>query len=56
MVGDRHFVVPAEQTAKLQAKANSEPVYFYYFSYTGEKVSTYSVYYTNSEKKYGKKT
>ncbi|XP_014208345.1 venom carboxylesterase-6-like [Copidosoma floridanum] len=33
MVGDRLFVTDAEKAARLQAKANKSPVWFYYFSY-----------------------
>ncbi|KAK5638641.1 hypothetical protein RI129_012936 [Pyrocoelia pectoralis] len=53
MVGDRHFVVSAEKSARLQAKVNKSPVYFYYFSYMGEKVVTYAALWSLSEKKYG---
>ncbi|XP_031331977.1 venom carboxylesterase-6-like [Photinus pyralis] len=53
MVGDRHFVVSADKSARLQAKANKSPVYFYYFTYMGEKVVTYAALWSLSEKKYG---
>ena len=33
MVGDRLFVVDAEKAAKMQAKSNESPVWFYYYSY-----------------------
>ncbi|XP_023247822.1 venom carboxylesterase-6-like, partial [Copidosoma floridanum] len=33
MVGDRLFVVDAEKAARMQAKANKSPVWFYYYSY-----------------------
>jgi carboxylesterase type B len=36
MTGDRHFVVAAEQAARLQAAVNSAPVYFYQFGYRGK--------------------
>ncbi|XP_015597352.1 venom carboxylesterase-6 [Cephus cinctus] len=35
MVGDRLFVVDAEKAARVQAKVNESPVWFYYFSYKG---------------------
>lgn len=35
MIGDRLFVVDAEKAARLQAKVNKSPVYFYVFSYRG---------------------
>lgn len=54
MISDRHFVVVSEKAARLQAKANKSPVYYYYFNYPGENISTYAIYYTFSEEKYGK--
>lgn len=33
MVGDRLFVVDAEKAARMQAKSNESPVWFYYYSY-----------------------
>ena len=33
LIGDRIFVVDAEKAARLQAKANKSPVWFYYYSY-----------------------
>ncbi|KAJ8680758.1 hypothetical protein QAD02_016545 [Eretmocerus hayati] len=33
LVGDRLFVVDAEKAARLQAKVNENPVWFYYYSY-----------------------
>ncbi|KAF2886488.1 hypothetical protein ILUMI_19685, partial [Ignelater luminosus] len=53
MMSDRHFVVDTEKATRLQAKANKSPVYYYYFSYPGEKVSTFAVHFTFSEEKYG---
>ncbi|XP_012525770.2 venom carboxylesterase-6 [Monomorium pharaonis] len=35
MTSDRFFVVPGEKSARMQAKANQSPVWFYYFSYRG---------------------
>lgn len=36
MVGDRLFVEGVEAAAKLQAKLQTSPVYFYRFSYRGK--------------------
>nr|AWW17128.1 carboxylesterase E13 [Subpsaltria yangi]AWW17130.1 carboxylesterase E15 [Subpsaltria yangi] len=36
MVGDRLFVVDVERAARLQAAANTAPVYFYRFAYRGK--------------------
>lgn len=36
MVGDRLFVVEVERAARLQAAANTAPVYFYRFAYRGK--------------------
>jgi bile salt-stimulated lipase len=33
MVGDRLFVVDSEKVARMQAKANKSPVWYYYYSY-----------------------
>ncbi|XP_058800335.1 venom carboxylesterase-6-like isoform X3 [Phymastichus coffea] len=33
MVGDRMFLVDAEKAARMQAKVNKSPVWFYYYSY-----------------------
>ncbi|KAL6255043.1 hypothetical protein P5V15_013376 [Pogonomyrmex californicus] len=35
MAGDRFFVVDGEKAARMQAKVNKNPVWFYYFSYRG---------------------
>ncbi|KAL0131422.1 hypothetical protein PUN28_002745 [Cardiocondyla obscurior] len=35
MSGDRFFVVDSEKAAKMQAKVNQNPVWYYYFSYRG---------------------
>nr|AAX58713.1 pheromone-degrading enzyme [Popillia japonica] len=37
LLGDRHFKADAGISAKLQAKANKSPVYFYLISYRGER-------------------
>ena len=36
MIGDRMFLVDSEKSVKLQAKAATSPVYYYYFSYPGD--------------------
>jgi len=35
MASDRFFVVDGEKAARMQAKVNQNPVWFYYFSYRG---------------------
>ena len=41
MAGDRFFVVDSEKVARLQAKVNQNPVWYYYYSYNGaESLST----------------
>jgi len=35
MAGDRFFVVDGEKAARMQAKVNQNPVWFYYFTYRG---------------------
>lgn len=34
-LGDRTFVIDAEKAARMQAKVNKSPVWFFYFSYRG---------------------
>lgn len=53
MMSDRLFIYRAEQAARLTARVKKSPVYFYYYSYTGEKVDTYAWHYTGLEVKYG---
>ncbi|XP_076287810.1 carboxylic ester hydrolase-like [Lasioglossum baleicum] len=35
MAGDRFFVVDSEKAARMQAKVNKEPVWYYYYTYRG---------------------
>ncbi|CAL7947466.1 unnamed protein product [Xylocopa violacea] len=35
VAGDRFFVVDSEKAARLQAKANQQPVWYYYYTYRG---------------------
>lgn len=35
MSSDRFFVVDGEKAARMQAKVNQNPVWFYYFTYRG---------------------
>ena len=35
MAGDRFFVVNSEKAARMQAKVNQQPVWYYYYSYRG---------------------
>jgi carboxylesterase type B len=36
MFSDRTFLVDAEISVRMQARASSSPVYYYYFSYPGD--------------------
>jgi carboxylesterase type B len=36
MFSDRIFTVDAETAVRMQARASSSPVYYYYFSYPGD--------------------
>jgi hypothetical protein len=54
MAGDRFFVVDSEKAARMQAKINQNPVWYYYYSYKGaENLSTALSGYVTNEK-YGK--
>ncbi|XP_070172352.1 carboxylic ester hydrolase-like [Polyergus mexicanus] len=37
MAGDRFFVVDSEKAARMQAKVNQNPVWYYYFTYRGKQ-------------------
>ncbi|XP_072763917.1 juvenile hormone esterase [Anoplolepis gracilipes] len=37
MTGDRFFVIDSEKAARMQAKVNKNPVWYYYFSYRGQR-------------------
>lgn len=52
-MGDRLFVVDAEIAARIQSKNNKSPVYFYYYSFTGEERDSIQVLITGSKSKYG---
>ncbi|XP_043272746.1 venom carboxylesterase-6-like [Venturia canescens] len=51
MIGDRQFVVDAENAARRMAAANDKPVRFYRFSYRGEH--SLSDAFTGNKKNYG---
>ena len=51
MAGDRQFVVDGEKAARMQAKANQNPVWFYYFSYRG--AHSYSELLSGSSENFG---
>lgn len=51
MVGDRLFKADAEKAARMQAKANKSPVWFYYYNYRASK--SVSDLFTRSKKNYG---
>jgi len=53
MIGDRVFVESSETAAKLQAKANKSPVYFYQYDFTGEERISFAYLFTDSKEKYG---
>nr|XP_012235013.1 PREDICTED: venom carboxylesterase-6-like [Linepithema humile] len=50
MAGDRFFVVDSEKVARMQAKVNQNPVWYYYYSYNGaESLSTALSGYTTNK-------
>lgn len=53
MMSDRLFVVDAEKSARLQAKANKSPVYFYIYSYLAEETPTLAQLWSLSPRKWG---
>lgn len=52
-MGDRLFVVGAEKAARLQAKANKSPVYFYIYSYLAEETPTLAELWSMDPRKWG---
>nr|ANK58173.1 carboxylesterase [Stegobium paniceum] len=52
MIGDRHFVIPAEKATRMQAKVNKAPIYFYYFTYNGN-APIFAAYYSKSNENLG---
>lgn len=48
---DRFFIVDSEKAARMQAKVNKQPVWFYYFSYRG--ADSLSNYMSKSVENYG---
>ncbi|XP_066589450.1 venom carboxylesterase-6-like [Prorops nasuta] len=51
LIGDRLFVYDSEKAARLQAKVNKSPVWYYYFSYRG--ASSLSDYMSGTNKNFG---
>nr|XP_033331231.1 venom carboxylesterase-6-like [Megalopta genalis] len=51
MAGDRFFVVDSEKAARMQAKVNKQPVWYYYYSYRG--ASSLSDYMSGTHNNYG---
>lgn len=51
MVGDRLFVVDAEKAARMQAKSNKSPVWFYYYTY--KATSSLSNTFTGTKENFG---
>lgn len=43
MASDRFFVVDSEKAARMQAKVNQNPVWYYYFTYRGKQSLSDSV-------------
>lgn len=52
MAGDRYFVIGSEKAARMQARANQNPVWYYYYSYEGAESLSFSFH--NNTEKYGK--
>lgn len=52
MSGDRFFVVDSEKAARMQAKVNKNPVWYYYFTYRGAQ--SLSNAYSGTTVNYGK--
>jgi len=52
MAGDRCFVVDSEKAARMQAKVNQNPVWYYYFSYRGNHSLSEAM--SGTTKNYGK--
>lgn len=54
MAGDRFFVINSEKVARMQAKVNQNPVWYYYYSYrsvdswgdalAGKKIDDYGMF------------
>jgi carboxylesterase type B len=53
MSGDRFFVVDSEKAARMQAKVNKNPVWWYYFSYRGAQSLSDSLSISGSTENYG---
>ncbi|XP_031840747.1 juvenile hormone esterase [Nomia melanderi] len=51
MTGDRLFVVDSEKAARLQAKVNKQPVWYYYYSYRA--ATSLSDYLSGTKTNYG---
>jgi len=52
MASDRFFVVDSEKAARMQAKVNQNPVWYYYFTYRGKQSLSDSM--SGTTKDYGK--
>lgn len=53
MAGDRFFTVDSIKAAKVQAKVNQQPVWYYYYTYRG--AHSLSECFTKSNENFGKK-
>lgn len=51
LASDRFFIVDSEKAARLQAKVNKQPVWYYYFSYRGAQ--SLSEYMSGSKENFG---
>lgn len=52
MASDRFFVADSEKAARMQAKVNQNPVWYYYYSYEGAESLSFT--FTHTREKYGK--
>lgn len=55
MAGDRFFVVDSEKAARMQAKVNKNPVWYYYYSYKGAESLSRALSGYATDENYGKK-
>ncbi|KAK4880938.1 hypothetical protein RN001_004257 [Aquatica leii] len=53
MASDRLFNVDVDKSMRLQAKANTAPTYYYYFTYVSDEVYTFTDLWTNLNRRVG---
>lgn len=44
MISDRMFSISAEESSKMQAEKSKSNIFYYYFSYLGEKIESPTQY------------